>query len=363
MSHHSQGIRFGDESWQQEESGWFGELQKSIPIAHMRQQHSVFRDGEAWIRIQRFEFDFEKQIGMLALAKVPHEVSAEGVGKGFDLEPYQYDVVIHADAFDFVYDPTINKWHQHARYAYLSPPTPPLPMAIRFQDHPRIQAEKAYYELVRVAARNSQDSRSETLVLEKLATLAQPPSSYVSKAIQIELSDGDIMDFFGDPSGDEFHFEIAENALVTRLERVSPSGIILERIDNDFETPVTLPILSDEDIGDLFPFHHVTPEGARELVHMDAMGIRFSRRSGAWTLTAIWKDSPAEQAGLQQGDVMIAINGYDLADIGVEDFPSVFKTDSGFMLDLLRDGKMMKETVPTKHYKVMLIPGEPRPIY
>ena len=77
-------------------------------------------------------------------------------------------------------------------------------------------------------------------------------------------------------------------------------------------------------------------------------------RNGA-LITDVVEDSPAEDAGIQEGDVIVAFNGKTIADpANLKNVVSLTAPDSKNKVKLVRDGKTKIMDVVSKSYQIVL---------
>lgn len=71
------------------------------------------------------------------------------------------------------------------------------------------------------------------------------------------------------------------------------------------------------------------------------IGVTYFQNAGLSTITQVFKDSPAEKAGLEVGDIILAVDGQNIADKNAEEIKTLVVGKEGSVVKLLiqRDGK------------------------
>jgi serine protease Do len=95
----------------------------------------------------------------------------------------------------------------------------------------------------------------------------------------------------------------------------------------------------------------VTPDASGETAGMYEIG--------AWVIAgdqpgeiAVFEDSPADKAGLQEGDIIIAVNGEDLTEsIGLAEAVSAYRPGETITLSVLRDSQVINLEATLEEYQ------------
>jgi S1-C subfamily serine protease len=107
-----------------------------------------------------------------------------------------------------------------------------------------------------------------------------------------------------------------------------------------------------QNIGFAIPVSEIRPQldalanGQSEAVGRGYLGVSVADASPGATITAVVPSSPADRAGLQTGDVIVAINGQDIGDASdLVDTVQSHKPGERITLTVSRNGANMTRTV------------------
>lgn len=152
-------------------------------------------------------------------------------------------------------------------------------------------------------------------------------------------------------------FEEREEAQAELLRRLRPSGnesalSLLQYLPREKDPEVRSRCLAV--LRDLVGEQYLQEDGAKGYlgVQMAEPGVELPEHEGPGRfgviVTAVWKDTPAGRAGLQAGDIIVAINGVtwhaENASAGLQNLVASFKPGTEVVVRVLRGGDALEFT-------------------
>jgi carboxyl-terminal processing protease len=134
---------------------------------------------------------------------------------------------------------------------------------------------------------------------------------------------------------------------------------VIDLIASDYYREVDRDELTDEAVAALVDglddrfSHYFTPAEFREYLRRSksefaGIGVEVRERAGEGLLvTHVYRDAPAQRAGLRKGDTIVAVEGRSIADVPIEASTARIKGEPGtkVRLTVLRDGERFDRTI------------------